>query len=88
MDEVLRLAMKLPDEDRLRLAEALFSSVEPAGQLPFDAEWIAEAKRHAARIDAGEGRTSTWAEVRERARTSLKEATAGPQHSSNWASTA
>ena len=77
MDEVLRLAMKLPDEDRLRLAEALFSSVGPAGQLPFDVEWIAEAKRRAARIDAGEGRSSTWAEVRERARMSLKELAGG-----------
>ena len=45
MDEVLQLAMKLPDEDRLRLAEALWASVAPPGEPPFDAEWIAEAKR-------------------------------------------
>ena len=32
MDEVLQLAMKLPNEDRLRLAEALLSSIEPTGQ--------------------------------------------------------
>ena len=70
MDEVLQLAMKLPNEDRLQLAEALWESVGPAGQ-PFDAEWIAEAKRRAVRIDAGESGSSTWAEVRERARKSL-----------------
>ena len=58
MDEVLQLAMKLPNEDRLRLAEALWVSVGPAGQ-PFDPEWIAEAKRRVARIDAGESGTST-----------------------------
>ena len=77
MDEVFQLAMKLPNEDRLRLAEALLSSVEPAGQPPFDEEWIAEAKRRATRIDAGEGRSSTWAEVRERARKSLTELAGG-----------
>ena len=68
MDEVLRLAMELPDEDRLQLAEALWASVEQAWRPPFDAEWIAEAKRRAGRIDAGEGQSSTWAEVRDRAR--------------------
>ena len=73
MDEVLRLAMKLPDEDRLQLAEALWASVGPAGRPPFDAEWIAEAKRRAARIDASESQSSSWAEVRDRAREILKE---------------
>ena len=73
MDEVLQRAMNLCDEDRLQLAEALWASVGPAGQPPLDAEWIAEAKRRAARIDAGEGQSSTWAEVSDRARESLKE---------------
>jgi putative addiction module component (TIGR02574 family) len=77
MDELLKLAMELPDGDRLQLAEALWASVGPAGQPPFDAEWIAEAKRRAARISAGEGRSSTWAEVRDRARKSLKESAGG-----------
>jgi putative addiction module component (TIGR02574 family) len=72
VDDVLRLAMSLPGEDRLRVAEALLSSVAPAGARPFDAEWLAEAKRRAARIDAGEGKLSTWAEVRDRARAALK----------------
>jgi putative addiction module component (TIGR02574 family) len=77
MDEVLQLAMKLPDEDRLRVAEALLSSVEPLGRPPFDAEWMAEAKRRAARIDSGEGRSSSWTEVRERARKKWEESSGG-----------
>jgi putative addiction module component (TIGR02574 family) len=77
MDEVLQLAMQLPDEDRLQLAEALWASVGSAGQPPFAAEWVAEAKRRSARIAAGEGRSSTWAEVRDRARKSLKESAGG-----------
>jgi len=40
---------------------------------PFDAEWLTEAKRRAARIDSGEGKLSTWEEVRERARRCLEE---------------
>lgn len=55
LQEVLQVALRLPNEDRLHLAEALFKSVGPTDEPPFDAEWIAEAKRRAARIDAGEG---------------------------------
>lgn len=67
VDELLRQALALPDEDRLELAEALLSSVNLPGALPFDREWLAEAKRRDARIDAGEGTLSTWEQVRERA---------------------
>jgi putative addiction module component (TIGR02574 family) len=72
VDQLLEQALNLPGEERLHLAEALLSSVSPAGALPFDAEWLTEAKRRAARIDAGEGKTSSWAEVRERARRALE----------------
>ncbi len=68
VDQLLEEAMALPDEDRLQLAEALLASIEPPGTMPFDPEWLVEAKRRARRIDAGEGKLSTWAEVRERAR--------------------
>ncbi len=66
VEELLEQALELPDEDRLQLAEALLSSVGPAGAPPFDSEWLAEVKRRAARIDAGESKLSSWAEVRER----------------------
>ena len=71
VEELLEQALELPDGDRLQLAEALLCSVGPAGAPPFDAEWLTEAKRRAARIDTGEGKLSSWAEVRERARRSL-----------------
>jgi putative addiction module component (TIGR02574 family) len=77
VEELLEQALELPDEDRLQLAEALLSSVGPAGAPPFDPEWLTEAKRRAARIDAGEGKLSRWAEVRERARRSLGEQASG-----------
>lgn len=55
LNEVLEQALALPEADRLELAETLFSSVEPTDGLPFDAEWLAEAQRRAARIDSGAG---------------------------------
>ncbi len=68
VDEILEQALALPDEDRLRLAEALLSSVEQTGAPPFDPEWIGEAKRRAARIDSGEVKLNSWKEVRGRSR--------------------
>jgi len=59
VDELLEQALELPGEDRLELAEALLSSMGPPDALPFDAEWLTEAKRRAARIDSGEGKLST-----------------------------
>jgi putative addiction module component (TIGR02574 family) len=77
VDELLEQALTLPDEDRLQLAEALLSSVGPPHALPFAAEWLTEAKRRASRIDSGEGRLSSWAEVRERARLKSGEPASG-----------
>ena len=77
VDELLGQALELPGEDRLQLAEALLSSVGPAGTPPFDPEWLTEAKRRAARIDSGAGKLRTWAEVRDRARRGLEESIGG-----------
>ena len=71
--ELFERALELPGEERLQLAEALLSSIEPAGAPPFDAEWLAEAKRRAARIDAGQSALNSWEEVRERGRRILEE---------------
>ena len=71
--ELLEQALELPGEDRLKLAEALLSSVGPTDAPPFDAEWLAVAKQRAARIDAGEGKLSSWPEVRDRARRIVEE---------------
>lgn len=76
-EELLEQAMTLPDEDRLLLAEALLSSLGAAGPPPFDPEWLSEAKRRAARIDSGEAKLSSWADVRERARRSAGGASGG-----------
>lgn len=45
-------AMKLPEAQRLLLAERLFQSTELA--IPLDPEWEAEIARRIAEFDAGE----------------------------------
>lgn len=69
--ELLEEALALPDEDRIQMAEALLSSVTPPDELPFDPEWLLEAKRRAARIDSGKTKLSSWTEVRDRGRRKL-----------------
>ena len=71
MGDVLELASVLTDGERHLLAEALLSGGGPA-VTPFDPTWIDEAKRRAARIDSGDGKVSTWEEVRDRARAALR----------------
>jgi putative addiction module component (TIGR02574 family) len=71
MADVLELATVLSDDERHQVAEALLSGRGPTAA-PFDPAWVEEAKRRAARIDAGEGKVSTWEEVRDRARAALR----------------
>lgn len=77
VEALLEQALELSNEDRIQLAEALLSSVGPAGALPFDSEWLTEVKRRAARLDSGEGKLSNWEEVRERAHRNLGEQARG-----------
>ena len=71
MADVLELASILTDEERHGLAEALLSGGGSAAT-PVDPAWVEEAQRRAARIDRGDGKMSTWEEVRDRARVALR----------------
>ena len=71
MADVLELASILTDGERHMVAEALLVGGERT-IAPFDPTWLEEAKRRAARIDSGEGKLSTWEEVRDRARVALR----------------
>jgi len=67
-DEVLGAAQELPGPDRIRLIGALWDTVSPQEwPLPGD-EWIAEAQRRSAELDAGRMTVSPWSDVRLRAR--------------------
>jgi putative addiction module component (TIGR02574 family) len=66
-DSVLSAAQQLPDEDRLRLIDALWESVPPDRNAPFSDEWAIEIERRVAELDAGTARTIPWSEVRDKA---------------------
>ncbi len=68
VDSILDDAKALSTEDREYLVDALIRTLNPVDKPPFDPELLAECRRRSARIDSGEEKTSTWEEVRERAR--------------------
>ena len=55
MGELEQDALRLPAEDRARLAVSLLCSLEETGEDPVEVEkiWVAEAKRRAQEFDNG-----------------------------------
>ena len=65
-DSVLAAAQRLPQDDRLRLIDALWDSVPPDSEALFSEEWANEIERRVAEVDAGAS-TVPWTEVRDAA---------------------
>ncbi len=63
-DSVLSAASQLPVGDRLRLIDALASSVPDDSPPSLSADWLAEIERRSADIDAGKVTTIPWEQVR------------------------
>ena len=68
VEEILRAALGLSDEEQLQLVAALVAAVDERGLQPFDDSWIVEAQRRSAEYDAGATRAIPWSVVKERAR--------------------
>jgi putative addiction module component (TIGR02574 family) len=66
--EIVRAAMELPEDERVRVLEELLVSLEPAPDEDVDAEWAAEIERRSAELKGGMVRPIPWSEVRSRAR--------------------
>jgi putative addiction module component (TIGR02574 family) len=65
--DVLSAARTLNATERIHLAEALWDEI-PLADWPLpDAEWIAEAQRRSAELDAERMSAATWQEVQARA---------------------
>lgn len=64
---VLSAAQQLPEQDRLRLIDALWESVPPDCEAPFSDEWAEEIERRVAELDAGTAKTVPWSKVRDEA---------------------
>lgn len=64
LDAVLAQAMKLPLDDRAKLAEALQQSVVEAFENEtIESAWLAEAKRRSADRRSGRTTTRPWKEI-------------------------
>jgi putative addiction module component (TIGR02574 family) len=67
-DDVFVAAEGLLPSDRVRLVHALWETIPPDEWPTPSPEWIAEAERRSAELDAGRMTASPWTEVRARAR--------------------
>ena len=67
LDQLELEALKLPAEQRTRLLHRLILSLE--GTTELDEEWLTEARRRDAELDAGEVSGVSWKAVREKGRT-------------------
>jgi putative addiction module component (TIGR02574 family) len=65
-------ALRLPAEDRAKLARKLLLSLEDMPEAELADAWLAEAHRRARQLDAGEVSAIPAEEVRQRARALLR----------------
>jgi putative addiction module component (TIGR02574 family) len=62
---VLSAAQQLPEQDRLRLIDALWETVPAESEAPFSGEWAREIERRVAELDAGTAKTVPWSQIRD-----------------------
>ncbi len=67
-DEILKAALALSPEDRLRLIDELSEPDGEEGTLPFDPAWLDEIQRRSAEFDTGGVTPIPWEKVKQRAR--------------------
>ena len=64
---VLSAAQQLPEQDRLRLIDALWECVPADSDAPFSEQWAREIERRVAELDAGTATTVPWSQIRDQA---------------------
>ena len=69
---VEREALRLPPEERARLAQKLLLSLEALSEEELEQTWLVEADRRARELDRGEVQPVPAEEVRRKARALLK----------------
>ena len=67
-EQVLQVALALPEAARLELVEALLAAQEQTSALPFDSAWLSEIRRRSDEVKAGTVQPDPWPVVRERGR--------------------
>ena len=72
IDTLKREALRLPPEDRARLASELLKSLDALPKQDADRLWLEEATRRAAQVDSGEVELVSADEVDRKARALLQ----------------
>lgn len=65
-ENILTQALKLPSQDRARVAAVLLASLDDGEDDDADRAWAAEIEQRAERVLSGGSRGSPWPEVRAR----------------------
>lgn len=65
-------ALKLPEEDRAKLAQRLLLSLEALSDAEIAEDWLIEAQRRARELDAGTAQPITAEEARRKAQALLR----------------
>ena len=70
--QVLQLALTLPEDERLDVVDAPIASRSYESELPCDPELLVEIHRRSAEIDSVAVQTAPWSVVRDRVRRRLE----------------
>ena len=65
-EKILNNALKQPETDRARIAEALIASLDVPADREIERAWQAEIDRRLREIDSGAVQCVPWEEVRDR----------------------
>ncbi len=66
-NSVFHAAQQLPEDDRLRLIDALWDTVPDNAETPFSNEWKHEIERRLAELKSGTAKTVPWSQIRDEA---------------------
>jgi putative addiction module component (TIGR02574 family) len=72
IDALEKEVLRLPPEERARLAELLLSSLDELSESDLERVWFAEAQRRAEQIDSGSAQLISSEEVEKKARSLLR----------------
>jgi putative addiction module component (TIGR02574 family) len=65
-DEILGNALRQPDTDRARIAEALIASLDVPADRDIELAWQTEIERRLIELDSGAVKCIPWEQVRDR----------------------
>jgi putative addiction module component (TIGR02574 family) len=66
VEEVVRRALQLDEQDRAEVAARLLDSLEQVEDVEAEAAWTAELERRAVEMESGAVKGVSWEELRER----------------------